>query len=286
MSNTITQAQVKQFSANIHMLFQQEGSVLRPYLWEKPLNGKYRYFERLAKTEAVQKTTRHSPTPNVESQHSRRRAEATDWHWNDFLDPQDEIRILIQPANEYARNAAYALGRTLDRIIIAAFNAAAFTGEEGTTSVNFPSGQVIANGGTGFTIDKLLEVKRMMDLAHVPPSGRHIVFDTYAEEDLLGTTEITSADYNTVKALVQGQVNSFLGFTFHKIQTELPSSANITSAFAWHESSMGVVVGKEISTRMDERNDLSYAMQVYASATFGAVRIEDEGVVQIDYSIA
>jgi hypothetical protein len=77
-------------------------------------------------------------------------------------------------------------------------------------------GQIIAEAGTGrFTIAKLRQAKEILDLADVDPSlPRHIVVGPKQITDLLGTTEVTSSDFNTVKALASGDINSFLGFNF------------------------------------------------------------------------
>jgi hypothetical protein len=42
-----------------------------------------------------------------------------------------------------------------------------------------------------------------------------------------------------------------------------------------------LAVGSDIKTKIDVRPDVSYAHQVFLSATHGACRIEEEKVVQI-----
>ena len=83
------------------------------------------------------------------------------------------------------------------------------------------------------------------------------------------------------KALVQGEINTFMGFTFH-VSTRLTKSGNIRSCFAWAEDGLKMAVGKDVMSRIDERSDKSYSTQVYYCATFGATRMEEEKVVQID----
>lgn len=289
MSQTITVAQVQQYTANVRMLFQRQGSMLRPFVREEMINAKYKYFERLGPTAAVKKTSRHSTTPQVNSQHSRRRAESEDFEWADLIDPQDELRIVISPQSSYVINAAMALGRALDGVILTAMNAPAFEGETGGSQVSFPGGQVISDGGTGLTIDKLRQAKRQMDVDNVPSSGRHICVSPVGIEQLLNTTEVTSMDFNTVRALVRGELDTFLGFMFHMQSGDvveeggLPLSGNVRSAFVWHESAIGLLIGENVVTRISERDDLSYSTQVYARATYGAVRVEDEGVIELKY---
>lgn len=92
---------------------------------------------------------------------------------------------------------------------------------------------------------------------------------------------MTSADYNTIKALVNGEINTYLGFTWHK-STRLPKSGSIRSCYAWHEAGIGVAIGKEIRPRIDVLPGKNYATQVYICMTIGATRVEEARVVQID----
>ena len=75
----------------------------------------------------------------------------------------------------------------------------AYTGASGATSTTLPAGQQIAAGGANLTIAKLIEAKKILDLNSVDPSiPRHIVVSPDQIESLLGTTQITWADFNTV----------------------------------------------------------------------------------------
>jgi hypothetical protein len=83
------------------------------------------------------------------------------------------------------------------------------------------------------------------------------------------------------KALVQGEINTFMGLRFH-VTTRLAKSGNIRTCFAWAEDGLKLAVGKDVTSRIDERSDKSYSTQVYYCAQFGATRMEEEKVVQID----
>jgi hypothetical protein len=288
VSTLITTAFVLQFNDNVTMLYQQDGSKLRGTVREKDITGKAEFFERLGATAAVKKTVRHSPTVRVNSQHSRRMCIFSDYTWADLIDHQDELRMLIDPKSVYAQNAGMAMGRALDAEIISAFDGDARTGEDGLTLVSFPaSTNSIATGSVGMTVAKLREASYILDAASCPEEGRHIAWSARAKEQLLRATEATSSDYNSVKNLVNGQVDSFLGFKFHMItgasaaDNLLPKSSNTRSCFAWHESAMGVVVPLSLMTKVDELPTEDYSVQVYAAGSFGAVRILDEGVVRI-----
>lgn len=282
MAFTITEAFVKQYKANVLMLSQQKGSRLRDKVRVEDVNGDVHFFERLAKTAAVKKTVRHGDTPLVPSDHSRRRVSMVDYEWADLVDRQDKIRILIDPGSEYAQNAAWAISRSVDDEIIAALGGDAFSGVDGGTTVALPAGQKIAVAAASMTLAKMLSAKEILDKSDVDPDEpRYMLTSPVEITNLLNTTEVKSADYNTVKALAQGQINSFLGFDFVLSNRLLLDGSGNRLCYAWARQGMGLAVGKDISTEMDYRADKSYALQVYVCATHGATRIEDEKVVQI-----
>jgi hypothetical protein len=144
------------------------------------------------------------------------------------------------------------------------------------------AGQIIAESGTGrFTIAKLRTAKQILDLADVDPSlPRYVVVGPKQITDLLGTTEVTSSDFNTVKALASGDVNSFLGFNF-VVSNRLSVGSSIRDCIAFVNDGIALAVGKDVTARIDERADKGYATQVYYSAAFGATRMEEEKVVKI-----
>ena len=98
---------------------------------------------------------------------------------------------------------------------------------------------------------------------------------------LLGDTNVTSSDFNTVKALVQGEINTFMGFQFI-VTNRLSKTGNIRSCFAWAEDGLALAIGKDVMARIDERSDKGYATQVYYCMSIGSTRMEEEKVVQID----
>lgn len=281
MSALITEARVLQFRDNIQLLYQQQGSKLRGTGRIESVTGKSAFFERLGATAAVQKTTRHGDTPQVDSQHSRRKVDIADFEWADLIDQQDKIKMLIDPTSEYALNAAWALGRTLDTTIYDALRGNAFAGETGATTVILPAGQKIAHGGLGLTKEKIIETSKKLNLAEVPREDRVFVVESNGLEDLLNDAEITSTDYNSVRLLMSGELETFMGFKW--ILYNSPKIATEWFALAYHRRALGIGEGMELMARIDERPDKSYATQVYAAASFGATRIEDEGVVEIAY---
>ncbi|NDH03520.1 MAG: hypothetical protein EBY40_10425, partial [Marivivens sp.] len=106
-----------------------------------------------------------------------------------------------------------------------------------------------------------------MDGADIDPSiPRHIVCGPAQISSLLNTTEVKSSDFNTVRALARGELNSYLGFTFH-MSNRLSVASNIRTCFAWAQDGLMLAVGKDVMSRIEERADKSYSTQVYYCQT-------------------
>ena len=282
MSTQVTTAFVQQYSANVQMLSQQMGSRLRDAVRVENMTGKNAFFDQVGKATAQKRTTRHADTPQIDTPHARRRVSLVDYEYADLIDDQDKVRMLIDPTSAYAMAAAAAMGRAMDDEIIAAALGTAFTGETGSTSTALPAAQQIANGGADMSLAKLRQAKKILDLSDVDPSiPRYIACGPDQIEALLADTNVTSSDFNTVKALVQGEVNQFMGFNFI-VTNRLAKSGDIRSCFAWAEDGLALAVGRDVMARIDERNDKGYATQVYYCMSIGSTRMEEEKVVQID----
>ncbi len=290
---SVDQARVLQYKANVIHLYQEKGGDLRGKVREESLVGKAHFFERLAKEPAVKKTTRHGDTPVLDPVHSRRMVVPSDYVWSALVDQQDKIRLLIDPTSEYAIAGSYALRRAFDDEILKAFAADAKGGENGETTVTFASEAALDADFTAaaLTTANILTVKKALDLKSVPLSDRYLVYHPAAMEQLLKQStapNASSVDYNTVKALVSGELNTWIGFTwvqYMRTATELPevyTSGDATRpyCFAWHRDAMGIVVAKDIMARITERPDKDYAVQTYLCMTMGATRIQGEGVAR------
>jgi hypothetical protein len=296
MSVEITTAFVQQYKSNVLTLYQQAGSRLRGSVREESLTGKNYFFERLGATAAVLRTTRHSDTPLVDSPHSRRMVTLKDYEWADLVDQADKIRLLISPESEYARNAAMALGRAYDDEIIVAFDGTAKSGETGGTDVLFANDWPVTRSGTqgdfdftaaAMTTPNILTIKKALDNNDVPADGRYLAVSPSAMEQLLKASTAplaSSADYNTIRALVMGDLDTWVGFKWITT-TRLPvPAANQRFCFAWHRDSMGVGMGKDITVQITPRADKSYSTQVYCCGTYSATRVQGEGVVRFKIS--
>ena len=202
MSTQITTAFVNQYSQNVSLLSQQMGSLLRNSVRTESVNGEKGFFEQIGSGVAQARSSRHSDTPLMDTPHARRMVTMTDYEYADLVDDQDKIRMLISPESTYAKAAAAAIGRAMDDEIIAALGGTAKTGVSGGTSTTLPAGQKIVHGSAGLTIAKLVSAKKILDQNSVDPSiERYIVVSPEQIEDLLNSTTVTSADFNSVNTL-------------------------------------------------------------------------------------
>lgn len=311
MNNQIESWRVQQYTANVYNLAQQKGARIAPLCRTEVFKGKSEFFDRLGLATAQKKTGRNTPTPNLDIAHSRRMVTTSMYEWATLVDRKDKLQNIHDPENQYSQAAVNSLGRSMDDVVIAAALGTASTGEDGSGTQNLGTAQQIAAVSSGeisrMNILALLKAKQLFDAAEVDPGMRYLVHTAGMLEAMLEQTQVTSADYNTVKALVKGEIDTFLGFKFiHSERLPLTaataSGANATfdpntglykasglaltgnevAGFAFYSD--GLILGKneEAVGRIDERADMSYSHQVYASMDFGAVRMEEAKVVQIN----
>ena len=281
MSNQITTAFSQQFGTTVALLSQQRGSVFRNAVRNESVVGEKAFYDQVSSVSAVKRTTRHSDTPLIEVPHSRRQVVMYTYEFADLIDDADQVATIVDPTSAYAQSAASAMNRAVDDEIIAAATGTAKTGKAGSTSTDLASAHIIAHGSAGLTVAKLLSAKEQLDLADVDPSiPRHIAVAPQQITNLLNTTEVKSSDFNTVKALARGELNSYLGFTFH-VSNRLALDSTTRTCFAWAQDGILLAIGQDQKSRIEERSDKSFSTQIYYSQTVGATRMEEDKVVSI-----
>lgn len=283
MSTQITTAFVKNYQDTVVMLSQQQGSRLQDKVMMKSgIRADEAFFDRIGSTAMVLKSGRHADTPQIDTPHSRRRVTANDYVWADLVDREDEVRTIIEPTSRYAVNAAWAAGRQRDQVIIDAATGNAFGGVDGSTTIALPAGQKIAVAAAGLNKAKLISAKKILDQNEVDPNDpRFCVVTAEQLEDLLGENETISADFNTVRALVQGEIDTWLGFKFVRTELLNTDGSGDRQVIAYAKSGLGLCVVGDLVTSIDRRTDKNNATQVHLMQTVGATRIEDEKVVEI-----
>lgn len=301
MSGEITKSFVEQYKANVIHLAQQKVSKLWKYVQLKEnVKGKATFFEQIGRSEMRDVNTRHADSPQMDTPHDRRKCTMVTSDWGDLIDKADDIRVLIDPASAYTMSGAMAVGRRKDKHIIDAAVGNSYAGESGATVIALPAAQKIAADNIGMTITKLKKAKQIMDEAEIEEESRIMLYSSKQLSDLLEDARFTSTDFNTVKALVDGHVDRYMGFKWERIEARkgaptagtasginkhgLPYNAttDVTTCIAFSAMRIGLAIGEMETFRATERADKRFSKYVYAEMDMGAIRIEEEGVVLLD----
>lgn len=307
-SFTIPENFVEGFSETIYILSQQKTPRLFGRSRVESQASEVDNYERLAPTEANDILDRHGDTKLANSPHSRRQVILEDADWADLIDRKDDIRLLIDPTNSYTMNANMALNRKKDDVFIAAALGIARAGKKGTVSVTLPNSQkqvAIADDGSGasrfnvFTLTLMLENFEDNDVDE--DTTKYFAWSSKVKQQLLNDTKATSSDFTTVQALVRGDIKAFMGFLFVRSQ-RLPVTAAATTfelldgsvgtgagalpagarrCIAWVEDGMISSIGEELFVDVGTRRDKRLSKQIYLSHSVGAVRMEEEKVLEV-----
>ena len=305
-----SQLYAQQFGMGIELLPQQLGSKLAQYADVHDLGGsEVKWVDHIAAidetSEIKVKSGRNATTKQTGMEYSKRAIDAARYPVSTLTDNMDLVRSLNDPQNRITQVLGAAMGRKRDRIIVNALggNVRKRTGNGWggytTTSTALPSAQQIAvdyveSGSatdSNLTIGKLRRIQTIFGNADVDTSmGLVYVGGHNQKQSLLRSTEVTSADYNAVRALVNGEVNTFLGFEFcwigngpNSSDQILPiDSNNVRTNYAFPVGGFAIgeyAAGRRV--RVTERDDKQYSTQIFMDEDFGAARLVDEMVVQI-----
>ena len=284
MSFQVTEAFVTQFSANFYHLSQQmESRFESKVVVESGIVGESKKMNRIGATAAQKKTTRHGDTPLIETPHSTRYVDLDDYEWADLVDDMDKKKMLSDPASDYLKAGVAAMNRSKDDVIIAAMNGSA---RSSSGSVALPAAQKVAHGSAVLTKAKLITARKNFRTNECDGENGEELYIAYSAdqlEDLLTDTTMTDTQYNTVMSMMSGDIPKGQKlFGFGVVPTErITNDGTSDLVLAWAKSGVALGIGKEITTRLTERADKSYAMQPYACMSLGAVRIEDAKVMQL-----
>jgi hypothetical protein len=286
MSNQINKAFESQFSDNfIHLASQKASKLAGAVRMEQVNDAKQFFFDRMDTVSMVQSVSRHEDTPLTEVPFSRRRGTFNTYRAVDLIDNPDRVKMAKDPTSPTMKQLMAAMNRQKDDVIISAALGSAYSVNSADTAsaVSLPSGQQIAHGSADLTLAKLLEAKKKLLSNDVDPAEEpmYVVVGPDQLEALLSVTTNTSVDFNSVRALMNAELDTWCGFKFI-ISTRLAKVGNIRSCFAWAKSGVGLAMNGTPNIRISERSDKNYSTQVFVECSMGATRIEDEKVVQID----
>jgi len=318
MSFNVNQAFVQQYSTNIAMLLQQQGTKLRDTVQNQSFYGKAAsMLEQFGAVNALFNLPRHSDTPIVSTPQDKRWILPNDAEWGDLIDDQDKLRMLIDPTGPYTQAGVNAMGRAIDDVIISGFFTSNNTGENGTVatgtlaSFNSNSQQIAATVGgssaTGLNIAKLRAAQRKLREAHVDTDTDplYCIISAKQHDDLLNEAQAISQDYNPRPTLVDGKISYFMGFNFI-LSERIPGASGFNSSLAANSAIIsadsdgsyvagsrwmvpvyaksGLVLGlwNDVKANVFPRPDKRNSTQVYVTGTFGGARTEERRCVIIN----
>ena len=276
----------------MHLVQQKSSRTTDSVMVDMDFTGEAKYYDQLGQTATVTRTSRNQTTPIIDASWDKRKLVATDYLHNFVVDKVDRLSMAIDPNTGLVKSQAMAFARTKDKITYDALLGTAYSGKAGTTA-NSISQTVTA--ASGLTVDKILEVKQTLDLSNVDDpmeDPRYMIVTSYEITDLLNTTEVKSSDYDTVKALAAGQIDSFCGFKFIVLPPTSVTNGIVTRTtgvnycVAYVKSGLMFGMKSDLQTRIDERKDLNYSTQFWAEMIAGAVRLEEEKVVAVNVTNA
>lgn len=281
MADTQNLIYAQSYGQNIMQLAQQKYSKLIDTVYMKPnVKGKTFFQDQIGQWSMEVKGSRNTQTPNNDPVLARRMGIMVDYHDNRLLDRGDELKTISDPRSAYTIAAAQALGRKIDEVIITAAIGNANSGETGSSTVT--QGNIILATATSMTLARVIAVKAQLDNQDVEMEDRIFVVTPAAMDNLLNTTAATSVDYNSVKALIRGEIDTWMGFKWIMSTRIAAVSSSTLIGIAYQKYGLCAAMAAEPLVRTDERADLSYSWQVYYELNIGAVRLEESRVVVLN----
>jgi len=275
MSVSLSNAFITLFDAEVKQAYQGKAMLVPAVRQRRGVEGSTVKFPKVGKGVATLRIPQTDVTP-LNVSFSTVTLTLSDYNAAEYSDIFNQAKVNFDERQELVQVVAGAMGRRQDQLILDALTA---------SSTSLTVANSIGGSNTNMNITKLREAKRLMDKNNVPPDGRHLVIHANGLSNLLSETSVTSSDFNSVKALVQGELNTFLGFMFHVLGDRSEGGLVIDgsldrSCFAFHKDSVGYGEGIGMRTEINYiAEKTSYLVNEVFSA--GAVAIDDEGIVKI-----
>jgi hypothetical protein len=275
MSVSLSNAFVTLFDAEVKQAYQGKALLVPAVRQRRGVEGSTVKFPKVGKGVATVRVPQTDVTP-LNVAFSTVTCTLVDYNAAEYSDIFNQAKVNFDERQELVQVVASAMGRRQDQIILDALTA---------SSTSLTVSNDIGGTDSNLNVAKLREAKRLMDKNNVPPEGRHIIIHGNGLASLLSETSVTSSDFNSVKALVQGDINSFLGFTFHMLGDRSEGGLVIDgsldrSCFAFHQMAVGYGEGIGMRTEINYiAEKTSFLVNEVFSA--GAIAIDDEGIVKI-----
>ena len=283
MSKFLTEAAVQEFDSEVKHEYQGMRTLRETVTIRTGVVGDAYKFTRMGKGLANQKASQADVTP-MDITHARQTATMENWNAPEYTDIFDQAEVNFDEKSELAIVIAKAIGRREDQLIIDALAAISFAV---TNDEDPDTGRIFDISATrNFDLTSIRSAKGHLDDIEADEGDRHIVLRALALQKLLEDSTVTSSDFNTIKALVNGDLDTYMGFKFHVIGTRkeggLPGVAADRTAFAYHKPSIGLAIGIDMKTTIDW---IAQKTSWLANGMFkaGAIAREPQGIVKIQY---
>jgi hypothetical protein len=279
MSINISNAFVTLFDSEVKQAYQAQRALAGLTRERTNVEGSTVKFPKIGKGSASVRVPQTDVVP-LNVTYAQVTASMTDYIAAEYSDIFHQQRVNFNERQELVQVVSGAIGRRMDQVIIDALIAASSTGTVANTIQNDGT----TGSATDLNVGKLRAAKKILDAKNVPMEGRTIVLHANNLSALLGLTSVTSSDFNTVKALVTGEVDTFLGFKFVTIgdrdEGGLPKASADRTVFAFHRDSVGMAIGLNQTSRVDYIAEKT-SFLVASMFSAGSVAIDSEGIVKI-----
>ena len=275
MAISLSNAFVTLFDAEVKQAYQGKAQLVGAVRQRRGVEGSTVKFPKVGRGVATARVSQSDVTP-MNVGFSNVTCTLGDWNAAEYSDIFSQQKVNFDERSELVQVVGNAIGRRQDQLILDALNA---------SSTSLTVSNDIGGTDTNMNVAKLREAKKLLDKNNVPMDGRHIIVHANSLSAMLGETSVTSSDFNTVKALVQGEINTFLGFTFHVLgdrsEGGLPiDGSSDRTLYAFHRDAIGYAEG------IAPRTEINYVPEktswlVNALFSAGAISIDDEGIVKI-----
>lgn len=275
MSISLSNAFVTLFDAEVKQAYQGKAQLVGAVRQRRGVEGSTVKFPKVGAGVATIRVPQTDVTP-LNVGFSTVTCTLADYNAAEYSDIFSQAKVNFDERQELVQVVANAMGRRQDQIIIDALTA---------SSTSLTVANSIGGATTNLNVAKLREAKRLLDKNNVDPTDRHIVIHANGLASLLAETAVTSSDFNTVKALVQGDISTFLGFTFHVLGDRSEGGLAIDGSLdrtCWAFHKMAVGYGEGIGMRTEINyipEKTSWLVNEVFSA--GAIAIDATGIVQI-----
>ena len=292
-SDNIEKHYVDTYEGNLRHALQASNSVLSAAVMQGTFTGEKKRFDFVGKSEMVEINTRHEDTKFQDDDYNSRWIHGRDFSVPKIVDKKDVRKLLEDPTSTLVQAAVKAGNRRKDRSIIEALGGISYGGKNATTAIALPAAQKMdiqiggSSSDTGMNLEKLLEMKYMMDCSDIDDDGmdtaRFCAIGPLQLKELLETTEIKNADYNNVKALVNGDVDTFLGFKFIRMSNSVLNDGvtGVRNCYAWTKCAIQNAINQDINTQTAVLPTKHFNHAVETFLSLGATRLYDEGVIQV-----